>query len=103
MPDAPPRPGSLHVLLRRREGASGRFEKDAVVVEEPLEVRIREGRDAEPVRLLVTMRTPGDDEDLAAGLVFSEGVVGSAEEILDVAGLSDTRWSRPRSRETSSS
>ena len=89
MPDAPPRPGSLQVLLRRREGASGRFEKDAVVVEEPLEVRVREGRDAEPVRLLVTMRTPGDDEDLAAGLVFSEGVVGSAEEILDVAGLSD--------------
>jgi FdhD protein len=89
MPDAPPRPGSLHVFLRRREGASGRFEKDAVVVEEPLEVRVREGRDAEPVRLLVTMRTPGDDEDLAAGLVFSEGVVESAEEILDVSGLAD--------------
>ena len=89
MPDAPPRPGSLHVLLRRRDGASGRFEKDAVVVEEPLEVRVREGRDAEPVRLLVTMRTPGNDEDLAAGLVFSEGVVESAEEILDVSGLED--------------
>jgi len=89
MPDAPPRPGSLHVLLRRRDGASGRFEKDSVVVEEPLEVRVREGRDAEPVRLLVTMRTPGDDEDLAAGLVFSEGVVESGEEILDVSGLED--------------
>jgi FdhD protein len=89
MPDVPPRPGALHVLLRRREGVTARFEKDAVVVEEPLEVRVREGRDAEPVRLLVTMRTPGNDEDLAAGLVFSEGVVESAEEILDVDHLED--------------
>jgi FdhD protein len=35
------------------------------------------------------MRTPGNDEDLAAGLVFSEGVVTSAEEILDVAHVED--------------
>ena len=60
-----------------------------MATEEPLEVRVREGRDAAPLRLLVTMRTPGDDEDLAAGLVFSEGVVEAAEEILDVAHLED--------------
>jgi FdhD protein len=83
--------GSLRVLVRRRDGEAVAFEEDALVVEEPLEIRVREGRDAEPVRLLVTMRTPGHDEDLAAGLLFSEGVVVSAGELLDVARPDDPR------------
>jgi len=79
------------VLVRRRDGEAVAFEEDALVVEEPLEIRVREGRDAEPVRLLVTMRTPGHDEDLAAGLLFSEGVVESAGELLDVVRPDDPR------------
>jgi len=42
---------------------------DTLVVEEPLEIRVA-GR-----ALVVTMRTPGDDMDLAAGFLVSEGVV----------------------------
>ena len=42
---------------------------DTLVVEEPLEIRVA-GRS-----LVVTMRTPGDDMDLAAGFLVSEGVV----------------------------
>jgi FdhD protein len=48
---------------------------DTLVVEEPLEIRVG-GR-----ALVVTMRTPGDDMDLAAGFLVSEGVVGAAEEV----------------------
>lgn len=48
---------------------------DAVAVEEPLEIRI----DGEP--LAVTMRTPGDDEDLAAGFLFGEGLVDCRPEV----------------------
>lgn len=73
--------GSVRALVRRRDGSVESFGEDALVVEEPLEVRLREDG-GEPVRLLVTMRTPGQDEDLAAGLLFSEGVVESADEIL---------------------
>jgi FdhD protein len=46
----------------------GRTERDAVAVEEPLEIRIN----GEPVA--VTMRTPGHDEELALGFCLSEGL-----------------------------
>jgi FdhD protein len=50
-------------------------DRDMVVAEEPLELRI--GGES----LMVTMRTPGDDLDLAAGLLFTEGVISSLDEI----------------------
>jgi FdhD protein len=53
--------------------------RDAVAVEEPLEVRI----DGEP--LSVTMRTPGHDEELALGFLFGEGLIDGPRR----AGLSD--------------
>jgi FdhD protein len=43
--------------------------EDEVAVEEPLEIRV----DAHP--LAVTMRTPGDDEELALGFLFGEGLI----------------------------
>jgi FdhD protein len=48
---------------------------DTLVVEEPLEIRVG-GR-----ALVVTMRTPGDDMDLAAGFLVSEGVVSEAQHV----------------------
>ena len=42
---------------------------DAVAVEEPLEIRV-DGRS-----LTVTMRTPGHDEELALGFLYSEGLI----------------------------
>lgn len=49
---------------------------DFLAVEEPLEIRV--GGKA----LAVTMRTPGNDVELAAGFLVSEGVIRRAEEIL---------------------
>jgi FdhD protein len=43
--------------------------RDEVVVEEPLEIRV----DGEP--LVVTMRTPGQDEELALGFLYGEGLI----------------------------
>ncbi|SER16180.1 FdhD protein [Lentzea xinjiangensis] len=51
---------------------------DALAVEEPLEIRVR-GRS-----LAVTMRTPGDDFDLAAGFLVSEGVVRAPSDIASI-------------------
>src|SRR5258708_1554316 len=47
-------------------------EDDYVAVEEPLEIRV----DGAP--LAVTMRTPGHDEELAAGFLFGEGLLDGA-------------------------
>lgn len=50
-------------------------DQDHVVVEEPLEIRV-EGRS-----VAITMRTPGDDLDLAAGFLFTEGVIDGADDL----------------------
>ncbi len=57
--------------MLRIDGARTVQRPDTLVVEEPLEVRVG-GRS-----LVVTMRTPGDDMDLAAGFLVSEGVVSA--------------------------
>jgi FdhD protein len=62
-----------------RVGRTGRGEdgeaRDIAAVEEPLEVRLH-GK-----AFAVIMRTPGDDRELAAGFLFSEGVAQSADDI----------------------
>lgn len=56
---------------------------DVVAVESPLEIRVvfRDGEKRKDRSLSITMRTPGDDEALAAGFLLSEGIIGSGEDI----------------------
>lgn len=61
-------------VLRVRDGATSHA-PDALAAEEPMEIRVN-GR---PVA--VTMRTPGNDFDLAVGFLVSEGVVRSGEDV----------------------
>lgn len=56
--------------LQRRE--------DELVVEEPLEIRVK-GR---PIS--VTMRTPGDDEELAVGFLVTEGLIARREDVQSI-------------------
>lgn len=58
--------------------------EDLLAAEEPLEIRISHGAGGQRRRLsvAVTMRTPGEDEDLAAGFLFTEGVISDARHIL---------------------
>lgn len=89
--------GATPALVHRRDGERAAFEKDALVVEEPLEIRLREGSEP-PARFVVTMRTPGDDEDLAVGLLFGEGVILSADEVVSIEGPDDPRISEELAR-----
>src|SRR5436305_14694956 len=56
-------------VVRHKADGSCDCITDEVTVEEPLEIRI--GRDS----IALTMRTPGDDTDLTAGFLLSEGIV----------------------------
>lgn len=52
-----------------------RTHEDWLAAEEPLEIRLGERS------LAVTMRTPGSDEELAAGFLLTEGIIASREQI----------------------
>jgi FdhD protein len=57
---------------------------DTLAVEEPLELRV-DGR-----ALVVTMRTPGDDVDLAHGFLLSEGVIGAPSDVVSARHCVDS-------------
>jgi FdhD protein len=71
-----------------------RFEKDApasrqndsLAVEEPLEIRLGFYENGKLVHnaISITMRTPGNDFELAAGFLFTEGIIKSPDEIADI-------------------
>ncbi|TQR83728.1 formate dehydrogenase accessory sulfurtransferase FdhD [Mycobacterium hodleri] len=68
---------SRYRVLRLDDGV-GAHRPDSLAAEEPLEIRVG-GRP-----LTVTMRTPGDDFDLARGFLVSEGVVTSAADVTSI-------------------
>ncbi len=74
-PAALTRPWPVRRVTRGRKPV---LVSDALAVEEPLELRVR-GR-----AVAVVMRTPGHDAELATGFLLTEGVVRSADDILDV-------------------
>jgi FdhD protein len=70
---------SFAAIALRRISRDG--EPDFVAVEEPLEIRAQ----GEPIA--VTMRTPGHDEELAAGFLYGEGLIGEAPQLGATADL----------------
>lgn len=66
---------SRRKVVRIRDGSVDR-RVDVVAAEEPMEIRVG-GR-----ALTITMRTPGDDFDLAVGFLVGEGVVRSADDVV---------------------
>jgi FdhD protein len=73
-----------------REGRATEREDEAAG-EEPLEIRVEPGDGPKGTRhrLAVTMRTPGSDFELAAGFVFSEGIVRAPDDIRRIAYCTD--------------
>jgi FdhD protein len=72
-------------IIRRKQDGSLEYRHDDLTIEEPLEIRI--GRKT----LATTMRTPGHDEELAAGFLVSEGIVRRPDEIGEVSRPVESR------------
>ena len=75
-----------HISIQRISDGILTAMNDQVAVEEPLEIQLDYSTSTGFMQknIAVTMRTPGNDEELAAGFLFSEGVIqnnGSIKEI----------------------
>jgi FdhD protein len=83
----PARPLRRNVTTARvvavRDGATMR-RPDRLAAEEPMEIRAG-GPGQEAVSVAVTMRTPGNDFELATGFLFTEGLIHARDEVASVA------------------
>jgi FdhD protein len=80
------KPRSISVAgIHEWNAGAVRSTEDYLVGEEPLEILVND------VPLSVTMRTPGHDSELAAGFLFTEGLLRGASDIVKVEHVSDER------------
>ena len=73
---------SIKLTITKVDGERRVTVDDVLAVEEPCEIRL--GADS----IAVTMRTPGNDAELAAGFLYSEGIVG-ADDIATITHCAD--------------
>jgi FdhD protein len=81
-----PRP-SVKVAFITKVKSANQFEVDDLVAfEEPLEIRLGSGEldNRIETKIAVTMRTPGNDFELAVGFLFTEGIIENEKEIISV-------------------
>jgi FdhD protein len=72
-------------IIRRKGDGALEYLADDLTIEEPLEIRVR-GK-----TIATTMRTPGHDEELAAGFLLTEAIVQKHDEITDTRAGADNR------------
>ena len=74
---------STHIARVRQQATEER--EDRIAIEEPLEIRLG-GKS-----VAVVMRTPGEDHELAAGFLFTEGILAGKQEVQKIAHRTDPK------------
>lgn len=72
---------ATHLLSVREDDVHTRT--DWLAAEEPLEIRVQ-GPNQEALSVAVTMRTPGNDDELTIGFLYTEGLIQSCAEIVNI-------------------
>lgn len=78
---------SVNAIPIQKINSAGSYAvSDLVAVEEPLEIQLEYSSSTGRLKksIAVTMRTPGDDANLAAGFLFTEGIISSANQIKSI-------------------
>lgn len=78
-----PAPALFETSVCRIRSGSADEVSDVLAVEEPLEIRVGFA-DGKHRAISITMRTPGDDAELAAGFLFTEGILSSPDQIKQI-------------------
>lgn len=74
------------VRIKRIKLSESEIMEDIVAVEEPLEIQLQYGKVDQRIKkpVSVTMRTPGNDAELALGFLYTEGIVKNISEVENV-------------------
>jgi FdhD protein len=80
---------SVQLPVIKLSGDSARSGPDLLAIEEPLEIRLAvySPQGGAVQNLAVTMRTPGNDTDLALGFLFTEGIIADPAAVQDIRHL----------------
>lgn len=82
-----PNKAVLQIPVTRFINGTSEELNDAIAIEEPLEIKLDYGPSEfrKVQNISVTMRTPGNDAELALGFLFTEGIIKNAQDIKQVA------------------
>lgn len=81
--------GLHHIQIQKTKNGNSVSQDDVVAVEAPLEIQIQHFHEEKPTAISVTMRTPGDDQELALGFLFTEGLITHFNEVKAVSFVGD--------------
>jgi FdhD protein len=86
------KPSVSHINIIKVNNTQTSETVDLLAVEEPLEIRIGYGPadDRQQKNISVTMRTPGNDFELALGFLFTEGIIESANDVYKIQYCTET-------------
>lgn len=82
-----------HTKILKVKGGTSQKIEDCLAVEAPLEISLSIPENTPPIlrkNISITMRTPGQDTDLALGFLFTEGIIVAASQIEKVQQLGDS-------------
>ena len=72
------------IQIQRVTNSGRHAELDSIAIEAPLEIRLKKKSEPMSQAIAVTMRTPGNDKELALGFLFTEGILRNYDEVIEV-------------------
>ena len=80
-----------HMTIKKISADVSLDAEDELAIEEPLAIQLMHGPQGNQIQssISVTMRTPGNDEELALGFLFTEGIIQSGRQVKDITIIDD--------------